>query len=120
MTLNMLKPNALTRSAHLVQQLLLINREMQRSSIVKRGLGWLLAIAFLIGIVSFTQVSSNRILAASPQNGPAVRIGVSNTSAPHVQIDGFPIPEPVSIVLSSFLLLGATTLLRRSRVNRRS
>jgi len=37
-----------------------------------------------------------------------------------LQLNGYPVPEPVTIVLSSIALLGWTTTLRRRRMNRRS
>ncbi len=38
----------------------------------------------------------------------------------NVQMNGFPLPEPASIILSSLVLLGASTAWRRRRTNRRA
>lgn len=82
---------------------------------MKRIVGLLMAIALLTG-AAFT---AQRLTSQAPGSNPGA--SVSNPVAAFidfVQPDGF--SEPVSIMLSSLVLLGSTTLLRRYRMSRRA
>jgi hypothetical protein len=79
---------------------------------VKRAIGTVLAIALLAGMAFAAQMMTRR---APAQTGTADSGAVSailSTGGLHH------LPEPISIVLSSLILLGGTTVLRRARMNR--
>ena len=80
---------------------------------MKRVFVALLIIALVTGI-ALPAVLRNRVFTASMQNGAA------GNSLPHLQMNVISIPEPASIVLSSLVLLGSITLLRRHRLTRRA
>jgi len=79
---------------------------------MKRLITAFIALALLTGVALTTQT----LILASSTHSSSVPMSASTT----VQLNGFPIPEPVSIVLSSLALLGWTTFLRRNRLNRRA
>lgn len=79
---------------------------------MKRTLILLLVLALFTGIALTAQVLSNRALAAG-------KIDASSSGWSYLQMNVIAIPEPVSIVLSSMVLLGSITLLRRHRLARR-
>ena len=72
---------------------------------MKRIAGVVLTIMLLAGTAFTAQIWIDR-----PQSGA--------TEHSTVQIANFPFSEPVSIVLSSIVLLGSTTMLRRRRTHR--
>jgi hypothetical protein len=79
---------------------------------MKRTLILLLILALFTGIALTAQVLSSRALAAG-------KIGASGSGWSYVQMNVIAIPEPAAIVLSSIVLLGSITLLRRHRLTRR-
>jgi hypothetical protein len=79
---------------------------------MKRVSFWsLVVLVFFFGIAFTIQTL------AIPSTTSAAGTGTSgsHTTAEHVQMSGFSIDEPISIVFSSLVLLGATTVLRRNR-----
>ena len=84
---------------------------------MKRLFGILVTIALLAGVAFTTQLLGGMAPPARPPVGAAAHIAAWIAD---IQMNGFPLPEPVSIVLTSALLLGGTTLLRRRRANRRA
>jgi ABC-type Mn2+/Zn2+ transport system permease subunit len=85
---------------------------------MKRVMGVLLAIAVLAGVAFTAQLWSAR---PPGENVPASTGNPLGSFIGAVQMSGFPLPdETVSIVLSSLVLLGSTTLLRRHLTNRQA
>lgn len=84
---------------------------------MKRIFGILVAVALLTGVAFTTQLLGNM---APPAKAPAGAAGYIAAWIADIQMNGLPLPEPVSIMLSSILLLGSTTLLRRRRTSRRA
>lgn len=84
---------------------------------VKRLIGILLTIALLTGVPFTTELFGGRVPVAQAPAGAANYIAAWIAN---IQMNGFPLPEPVSIMLLSLILLGGTTLLRRHRTNRRA
>jgi len=71
---------------------------------------------FVVLIIALVSLSGAAFTMQKLQPSTTSAAGiVTGVSAPPAQINGLPVTEPVSIVLSSLLLLGATTLLRRNR-----
>jgi hypothetical protein len=78
---------------------------------VKRIIETVLAVALLAGVAFAAQMFTSRV--------PARTSASDVTSlAATLKTDGLRLPEPISIVLSSLILLGGTTMLRRHRMNR--
>jgi hypothetical protein len=84
--------------------------ELFKGGYVKRIIGMFLVIAVLAGVAFTAQVWSDRT-----QPGPLANL--PGTGA--LQMVGFVLSEPASIVLSSLILLGSTTMLRRRRTQQR-
>ena len=84
---------------------------------MKRIVGLFLAIALLTGGAFTAQLLSGQAPGSNAQASSPNPIAALIST---VQMNGLPLPEPVSIVLSSLVLLGSTTLLRHYRMNRRA
>ncbi len=79
----------------------------------------LLLIAFLVVLmltgVTFTAEAWSARAPYQGSSPSALAAWIAN-----VQMNGLPLPEPASIILSSLVLLGGATAWRRRRTNRRA
>ena len=87
---------------------------------MKRVIVFLLAVVLLAGAAFTMQTLSTGLRPTNLKPTAAARLPVANSAVPRAQTALDPIPEPVSIILSSLALFGCTTLLRRHRLDRRS
>jgi hypothetical protein len=81
---------------------------------MKRLFVAILGVALLTG-VAFTAELWNVRTPDQKGSPSALTAFVTN-----MQMEGFPLPEPASIIVSSLVLLGGTTVWRRRRTNRRA
>ena len=80
---------------------------------MKRVLGILVVLALLTGVGLTAQSLTTRTASNAPSMGV-------NVIAQWIATNGPTLPEPVSIMLLSFVLFTGTTLVRRYRTNRRA
>jgi hypothetical protein len=84
---------------------------------VRRAFGFILAVVLLVGAAFTAEAWGSRTPAGKASAAP---LGHFSAFVTNLQMNGLPLPEPATIVLSSLVLLGSTTLLRRHRSNRRA